>query len=164
MAQIDAKKSIVEEIKNYMEQSNSIILVDYRGLLVEEDTKLRREFREEEVVYKVYKNTLLRRAFEGTEYEELSKHLEGPTAVAFGIEDSTAPARIISKNAKTSPALEFKAGVVDGSYFDKDGIAAVANIPSREVLVSRLLGSLQSPVASFARVIKQIAEKNEEAA
>lgn len=164
MSKIEAKKSVVKEIKSYIEDAESIVLTDYRGLTVEEDTKLRRDFREEEVVYKVYKNTMLKRAFEGTEYEELSKHLDGPTAIAFGISDATAPARVISKNAKEATALEFKAGIVDGTYFDKEGITAIAKIPSKDVLISRLLGSLQSPVANFARVVKQIAEKEEEVA
>ena len=164
MANIDAKKSIVDEIKSYMEDAHSIVAVDYRGITVDEDTKLRKELREEGVVYKVYKNTLLKRAFEGTKYEELSKHLDGPTAVAFGISDATAPARIINDNAKDIKELEFKAGVVEGVYYDAEGIKAVAKIPSRDVLISKLLGSLQSPIANFARVVKQIAEKQEEAA
>ena len=164
MANIESKKSIVEEIKSYMEGTSPIVVVDYRGLSVAQDTQLRKSLREEGVVYKVYKNTLLKRAFEGTVYEELSKHLDGPTAVAFGVSDATAPARIINKAVKDAPALEFKAGVVEGTYYDAEAIKVVANIPSRDVLISRLLGSLQAPVANFARVIKQIAEKNEEAA
>ncbi len=164
MANIEVKQSIVDEIKSYIEEAKSVVVVDYRGLTVAQDTELRKNLREEGVVYKVYKNTLLKRAFEGTVYEELSKHLEGPTAVAFGISDATSPARIIDNAIKNAPALEFKAGVVEGTYYDVDGIKAVAKIPSREVLISRLLGSLKAPVANFARVIKQIAEKNEEAA
>jgi large subunit ribosomal protein L10 len=107
---------------------------------------------------------LLKRAFEGTEFESLSKHLEGPTAIAFGLEDATAPARIINDVAKTSTKLEFKAGVVEGTYYDEVGIQIIATIPSREVLISRLLGSMQSPITNFARVLKQIAEKQEEVA
>ncbi len=164
MANIEVKKSVVEEIKSHMEDTHSIVVVDYRGLTVAQDTELRKNLREEGVVYKVYKNTLLKRAFEGTVYEDLSKHLDGPTAVAFGISDATSPARIINNAMKTAPALEFKAGVVEGTYYDAEGIKVVASIPSRDVLISRLLGSLQAPVANFARVIKQIAEKNEEAA
>jgi len=164
LANIEVKKSIVEEIKSYVEEAQSVIVVDYRGLTVAQDTELRKNLREQGVVYKVYKNTLLKRAFEGTVYEELSEHLEGPTAVAFGISDATAPASIIDKAMKDAPALEFKAGVVEGTYYDAEGIKAVAKIPSREVLISKLLGSLQAPIANFARVIKQIAEKNEEAA
>ncbi len=144
-----------------MNDAKAIVAVDYRGLTVDEDTKLRKQLREAGVVYKVYKNTLLKRAFEGTVYESLYKHLEGPTAVAFGISDATAPARIINDVIKTSPKLEFKAGVVEGTYYDEKGIQKIATIPSREVLISKLLGSLQSPITNFARVLKQIAEKQE---
>lgn len=164
MAKVEIKQPIVDEIKGYVSNAKAIVAVDYRGLTVEEDTKLRKQLREAGVVYKVYKNTLLKRAFEGTEYEALAKHLEGPTAVAFGIEDATAPARIINDVIKTSPKLEFKAGVVEGTYYDEKGIQVIATIPSREVLISKLLGSLQSPITNFARVLKQIAEKQEEVA
>lgn len=164
MAKVEMKQPIVDEIKGYVKDAKAIVAVDYRGLTVEEDTKLRKQLREAGVVYKVYKNTLLKRAFEGTEFEALTKHLEGPTAVAFGLEDATAPARIINDVAKTAPKLEFKAGVVEGTYYDHKGIEIIATIPSREVLVSRLLGSLQSPITNFARVLKQIAEKQEEVA
>jgi large subunit ribosomal protein L10 len=164
MAKVEIKQPIVDEIKGYVKDAKAIVAVDYRGLTVEEDTKLRKQLREAGVVYKVYKNTLLKRAFEGTEFEALSKHLEGPTAVAFGVQDATAPARIISEVAKTAPKLEFKAGVVEGTYYDEAGIQIIATIPSREVLISKLLGSLQSPITNFARVLKQIAEKQEEVA
>lgn len=164
MAKVEIKQPIVDEIKSYVSGAKAIVAVDYRGLTVEEDTKLRKQLREAGVVYKVYKNTLLKRAFEGTEYEALAIHLEGPTAVAFGLDDATAPARIINDVIKTSPKLEFKAGVVDGTYYDEKGIQIIATIPSREVLISKLLGSLQSPITNFARVLKQIAEKQEEVA
>ena len=107
---------------------------------------------------------MLKRAFEGTDFSQLDLHLEGPTAIAFGIEDATAPARIINDVAKTAPKLEFKAGVVEGTYYDAEGIKLIATIPSREVLISKLLGSLQAPITNFARVLKQIAEKQEEVA
>ncbi|SHO49449.1 50S ribosomal protein L10 [Anaerocolumna xylanovorans] len=164
MAKVELKQPVVDEIKGYVDQARAIVAVDYRGLTVEEDTKLRKQLREAGVVYKVYKNTLLKRAFEGTVYESLAKHLEGPTAIAFGIEDATAPARIINDAIKTSPKLEFKAGVVEGTYYDEKGIQVIATIPSREVLISKLLGSLQSPITNFARVLKQIAEKQSEVA
>lgn len=164
MAKVEIKKPIVEEIKGYVANAKSAILVDYRGLTVEQDTALRKQLREAGIVYKVYKNTMLNFAFEGTDYAQLASHLEGPTAVAFGIEDATAPARILNNVAKTAPALEFKGGVVEGTYYDAEGVKLVANIPSREVLISNLLGSLQSPITNFARVLKQIAEKNEEVA
>ena len=164
MAKVEIKQPIVDEIKGHIENAQSAVLVDSRGLTVEQDTKLRKSLREAGVVYKVYKNTYLKRAFDGSVYAELNQHLEGPTAIAFGIEDATAPARIIAEFAKKAPKLEFKAGVVEGTYYDAAGMEVIANIPSREVLISRLLGSMKSPITNFARVLKQIAEKNEEAA
>ena len=164
MAKVEIKAPIIDEIKGYVDKASAAVLVDYRGLTVEEDTRLRKALREAGVVYKVYKNTYLKRAFEGTDFAQLNGHLEGPTAIAFGLEDATAPARIIAEFAKKAPKLEFKAGVVEGVYYDVKGIEKIALIPSREVLISKLLGSLQSPIANLARVIKQIAEKNGEAA
>ena len=164
MAKVEIKAPIIDEIKSYVDKASAAVLVDYRGLTVEEDTRLRKALREAGVVYKVYKNTYLKRAFEGTVFTELNQHLEGPTAIAFGIEDATAPARVLAEFAKKAPNLEFKGGVVEGVYYDVKGLEKVAQIPSREVLISKLLGSLQSPIANMARVLKQIAEKNGEAA
>ena len=161
MAKVEIKKPIVEEISELLKDAKSAVLVDYRGLTVEQDTNLRKQLREAGVVYKVYKNTMINFAVQGTEYEELSKHLEGPTAIAVSNEDATAPARILYDFAKTAEALELKAGVVEGTYYDADGIKVIATIPSREVLLSKFLGSIQSPITNFARVIKQIAEKEE---
>jgi large subunit ribosomal protein L10 len=159
MAKIEEKQPVVEEIKGHVKNAKAAVLVDYRGLTVAEDTTLRKKLRDSGVVYKVYKNTMLNLAVQGTEFEALTKHMEGPTAVAFGMEDATAPARILNELAKTMPNLEFKAGVVEGTYYDQKGIQVVATIPPREVLISKLLGSLQSPIINFARVLKQIAEK-----
>ena len=164
MAKVEIKAPIIDEIKGYVDKASAAVLVDYRGLTVEEDTRLRKALREAGVVYKVYKNTYLTRAFEGSDFAQLNKDLEGPTAVAFGIDDATAPARVLAEFAKKAPKLEFKAGVVEGVYYDVKGLEKVAQIPSREVLISKLLGSLQSPIANMARVLKQIAEKNGEAA
>ena len=161
MAKVEIKKPIVEEISELLKEAKSAVLVDYRGLTVEQDTNLRKQLREAGVVYKVYKNTMINFAVQGTEYEELSKHLEGPTAIAVSSEDATAPARILYDFAKTAEALELKAGVVEGTYYDSEGIKVIATIPSREVLLSKFLGSIQSPITNFARVIKQIAEKEE---
>lgn len=163
MAKVELKQPIVDEIKGYVEQAQAAVLVDYCGLTVEQDTELRKQLREAGVVYKVYKNTMLKRAFEGTDYAQLDSLLEGPTAIAFGIEDATAPARILNKFAKTAEKLEFKGAVVEGTFYDVNGVKALANIPSREELISKLLGSMQSPIASFARVVKQIAEQGESA-
>lgn len=159
MAKVELKQPVVEEIKGYVTGAKAAVLVDYRGLTVAQDTELRKKLREAGVVYKVYKNTMLNFAFKGTEFEALSKDLEGPTAVAFGMEDATAPARILFESIKAMPKLELKSGVVDGTYYDEKGIQIIATIPSREVLISKLLGSLQSPITNFARVLKQISEK-----
>lgn len=164
MAKVELKQPIVDEIKGYVADAKAAVLVDYRGLTVAEDTALRKQLREAGVVYKVYKNTLIKRAFEGTDFAQLDQHLDGPTAVAFGLEDATAPARIINKFVKDCENLEFKAAVVEGAYYDVAGVKALANIPSRDELISKLLGSLQSPITNLARVLNQIAEKGGEAA
>ena len=161
MAKVELKKPIVEQISEELNGAKAAVLVDYRGITVEQDTELRKQLREAGVIYKVYKNTMINFAVKGTEFEELSKHLEGPTAIAISKEDATAPARILYNFSKNAPKLELKAGVVDGTYYDEKGIQVIATIPSREELLSKLLGSMQSPITNFARVIKQIAEMNE---
>ena len=164
MANVELKAPIVEEIAANVKDAQSVVVVDYRGLTVEQDTQLRKNLREAGVVYKVYKNTYMTRAFKGTDLEGLTPFLEGPSAVAISTTDATAPARILAEFAKKADALELKCGVVEGTFYDQKGMASIAEIPSREVLLSRLLGSMQSPITNFARVIKQIAEKNEEVA
>lgn len=159
MAKVELKQPIVQEISEQIKDAQSVVLVDYRGLTVEEVTALRKELREAGVTYKVYKNTLMNFAFKGTDFESMSSLLEGPNAIAISKDDATAPARILSKFAKTAPALELKAGVVEGTFYDADGIKAVASVPSREELLSKLLGSIQSPITNLARVLNQIAEQ-----
>ncbi len=161
MAKVELKKPIVDEIAANLDGAAGVVLVDHCGLTVEQDTQLRRKMREEGIVYKVYKNTMLTLAVKDTVYEPLTQHFEGPSAVAISKTDATAPARIVAEFAKTADKLEFKAGVIEGAYYDAKGIAAIASIPSRDVLLGRLLGSMQSPIANFARVINQIAEKQE---
>ena len=160
MAKIELKQPVVEEIKENIKDAKSVVLVDYRGLTVDQDTQLRKSMREADVIYKVYKNTMVKLAIAGTEFESLKDELEGPTAVVISKTDATAPARIINNFAKDCPALEMKAGVVEGIVYDAQGIAAIANIPSREELLSKFLGSIQSPITNFARVLNQIAEQN----
>ena len=157
MAKIELKQPVVKEISDLLEGVQSAVLVDYRGLTVEQDTKLRKELREAGVSYKVYKNTLINLAVQGTEFESLSQVLEGPTALAVSKDDATAPARILHNFAKTAPALELKAGIVEGTYYDADAIKAVAAIPSRDELLGRLLGSIKSPISNLARVLNQVA-------
>ncbi len=159
VAKVELKQPIVQEISEQIKDAQSVVVVDYRGLTVAEDTQLRKQLREAGVAYKVYKNTLVNFAIKGTDFESLSDVLEGPNAFAISTTDATAPARVIAKFAKTAPALEIKAGVVEGTFYDADGMKAIATIPSREELLSKSLGSIQSPITNFARVINQIAEK-----
>ncbi len=163
MAKVEIKQPIVDEIKAALDGAQTAVAVDYRGITVEQDTLLRKELREAGVTYKIYKNTLIKRAIADTEFEGLAECLSGPTGLAICKTDATAAARVMAKFAKTCPALELKGGVVEGAYYDEKGIAAIASIPSREELLSKLLGSIQSPIANFARVIKQIAEQQAEA-
>lgn len=159
MAKVELKQPIVAEISEAIKDAQSVVLVDYRGLTVEQDTNLRKELREAGVGYKVYKNTMMNFAFKGTVCEELAPYLEGPSAMAYSNTDATAPARILAKFAKTANALEIKAGVVEGIVYDAKGMQTIAQIPSREELLSKLLGSIQSPITNFARVMNQLAEK-----
>ncbi len=160
MAKIEQKQVIVNEIKEKLEKAASVVLVDARGLTVEQDTELRKKLREAGVDYKVYKNTLINLAIKDTPFEILKDCLAGPSAVAFSYGEATTAASIINANLKAMKELEFKAGVIEGVLYDADGIKAVANIPSREVLLSKLLGSFKSPMSSFARVIDQVAKKD----
>lgn len=161
MAKVELKQPVVAEIAELFNGAKGAVVVDYRGLTVEQDTQLRKQLREAGVTYKVYKNTMIRFAAKGTEFEALEPHLEGPTALAVSKEDATAPARVLAEFAKKADKLELKAGVVEGTYYDEKGIQVIATIPSREILLGKLLGSIQSPIANFARVINQIAEAKE---
>ena len=164
MAKVEIKKPVVEEIANTINDAQGVVLVNYSGLTVAQDTELRKALREAGVNYKVYKNTMMNFAFKDTPCEALSKHLEGTNALAVSKDDATAPARILAGFAKKNPKLELVAAVVEGNYYDTDGVKALAEVPTREVLLSRLLGSMQGSIAGFARVLKHIAEKNGEAA
>lgn len=164
MAKVELKQPVIQEISGLLDGAATAVVVDYRGLTVEQDTQLRKLLRENNVVYKVHKNTMINIAIKGTEFEELSQNLAGPTAIAICKDDATAAARILANFAKEAPALEIKAGVVEGIYYNAEGMNEIATIPSREVLLSKLLGSIQSPITNFARVIKQIAEAQEEVA
>lgn len=159
MAKVEQKQPIIKEISDYLNGASAAVLVNYRGLTVEQDTVLRKQLRESGIIYKVYKNTMINFAVKDTEFADLAPLLEGPTAIAISKDDATAPARIIAQFAKTAPLLEMKAGVVEGTFYDAVGINAIAEIPSRDVLLGRLFGSMQSPIANLARVLNQIAEK-----
>ena len=159
MAKVELKKPIVEEISANIKDAQSVVIVDHRGLTVAEDTELRKQLREAGITYKVYKNTMMNFAFKGTDCEGLAPYLEGPSAIAISKDDATAPARILCKFAKTAKALEIKGGVVEGTVYDSKGIEAISNVPSREELLGKLLGSIQSPITNLARVLNQIAEQ-----
>ena len=164
MAKVELKQPIVQAIAEDIKDAASVVLVDYRGLTVAEDTALRKQLREAGIVYKVCKNTMMKRAFEGTDFAALDEHLEGPSAIAISKDDATAPARILCKFAKDAKALELKAGVVEGTVYDVAGLTELSKVPSREELLSKSLGSLQSPITNLARVLNQIAEQGGEAA
>ncbi|MCL2718538.1 MAG: 50S ribosomal protein L10 [Lachnospiraceae bacterium] len=159
MAKVEEKQPIVAEIAEQIKDAQSVVLVDYRGLTVEQDTNLRRQLRAAGITYKVYKNTMMNFAFKGTAFEGLTPFLEGPSAIAISNDDATAPARLLVKLTKEAPKLEMKAGIIEGVVYDAAGVIEIAKIPSREELISKLLGSLQSPITNFARVLNQIAEK-----
>ena len=164
MAKVELKQPIIDEIKAMLDGAQSAVVAEYLGITVEQDTKLRKELRENGVQYKVFKNTLIKRAAEGTDFAQLDPNLVGPTALAVSKTDATAPARIIAKYAKDIECLNLKAGVVEGTYYDQAGIQTIATIPGREELLSKLLGSLQSPITNLARVLNQIGEKGGEGA
>lgn len=164
MAKIEEKQAVVSEIKEKLDKALSIVLVDARGLTVEQDTTLRKKLREAGVEYKVYKNTMLDFAVRDTQFDGLRQYLSGPSAVAFSYDDATTAASVLNSQLKDMKALEFKAGVIDGIVYEAEKIKVIAEIPSKEVLLSKLLGSFKSPLSSFARVIKAVAEKQEEVA
>ena len=154
------KQVIIDEIKAKLENAEAAVVIDYMGITVEEANSMRKQLREADVDYTVYKNTLVKRAIEGTKYEGLADALAGPSALAISSTDATAPARVLNKVMKEYKKMEFKAGVIEGELLDAEGIKAVAEIPSRDELIAKFMGSIQSPIANFARVINQIAEKN----
>ena len=160
---IEMKKGVVAEIAEKLQKSASCVVVDYKGLKVEELTELRNKFREAGIDYKVYKNTLVRRA--AAEVGNMAQfddvNLVGTNAIAFGYEDPVAPAKIVNDFAKTHPKLELKMGFVEGEFYDADNIKKLAEIPSREELIAKLLGSLKAPVSNFVYLVDAITKKQE---
>ena len=155
------KQVIIDEIKAKLENAQAAVVIDYMGITVAQADAMRKTLREANVDYTVYKNTLIKRAIEGTEYAPLAEVLDGPSALAISTEDATAPARTLNKIIKDFKKMEFKAGVVEGTYYDKAGIEAVAEIPSRDELIAKFMGSIQSPVSKFVRTLAAIAEEKE---
>ena len=155
---LETKKNAVEEIKNLINASKSVVLVDYRGISVADDTALRKSFRENNVTYKVLKNTLFKKACEQLGITGLDEALNCTTAFAFGIEDETVAPRLVKKALKDYTTLSVKAGLSNGQAIDEKGVMALASIPGKEQLVAQLLYVLNAPVAGLARAFKAIAE------
>ena len=161
---IAKKAELVDVVAEKMKAAASIVVVDARGLTVEQDTVLRRELRGSEVEYKVIKNSILRRAAEKAGLEDLASVFVGPSAVAFSNEDVIAPAKVISEFAKGAEALEIKGGVVDGAITSVEEINALASLPNKEGMLSMLLSVLQAPVRNVAYAVKAVAESKEDGA
>lgn len=152
------KQEVVQEIEDKIQNSKSIIVMDYRGLTVEEVTNLRAQFREEDVDYKVYKNTLMKIAFKNQGYDEILDYLTGPNGVAFAMSDETASAKVSTKFAKSNKNLEIKAGIIDGKVIDLDEITKLSKVPSKEVLYGKLVGSLNMPISNFVNTVGQLVQ------
>ena len=153
------KQQQVDVILDKVKRAKGIVLLDYRGINVEQDTAMRNELRKENIEYKVLKNSLCVRAFEKAGFSGLEDVLTGPTAVAFSYDDATAPARIVAENCKKIPKISLKGGIVEGKVLDAKGISAVAAIPSKNVLIGQLLGLLTSPMRSVAIALSEVAKK-----
>lgn len=156
---LEIKKGVVADIKQKFEKAQTAVLVDYRGLNVAEDTELRNQLRKAGVEYAVLKNTMINLAIQDMNLEGMKAHLEGPTAVAFGYEDAIAPAKILSEFVKKSKKMTIKCGMCDGAYLDEAGVQALANTPSREVLIAKIMGSMMSSVSKFVYALEAIRKK-----
>ncbi|MBE6026029.1 MAG: 50S ribosomal protein L10 [Clostridiales bacterium] len=158
-----AKQVIIDEIKAKLDGAQSAVVIDYMGTTVAQADAMRKKLREANVDYTVYKNTLIKRAIEGTEFAPLADVLDGPSAIAISKEDATAPARVLKEVIDEFKKMEFKAGVVEGNFFDQNGIKEIASIPSRDVLIAKFMGSIQSPVSKAVRTFQAIADAKAEA-
>ncbi|MCI5816585.1 50S ribosomal protein L10 [Ruminococcus sp.] len=163
---LEAKKAKVAQLTEQLQNAVSCVFVDYKGITVEQDTKLRKELREAGVHYSVEKNTMLRFALHNIGMNDFDNILEGTTAVAFSNDDQTAPARILGKFADTQDdKFNLKAGFVEGIAYDQAGVMALSKIPSRDVLLAQLVGSLQGPIQKLAATVKAVADsKSDDAA
>lgn len=160
---VETKQNIVSEIAEKLEKATSCVVVDYKGLTVEEVTELRSKFREAGIDYKVYKNTMVRRAAAKVGNMEMfdDVNLVGTNAFAISYDDAVAPAKIVNDFAKDHAKIEFKMGYVEGAFYDAENLTALSKIPSREMLIAKLLGSLKAPVSNFAYLLDAIAKKKE---
>ncbi len=161
---LQAKKQQVEDIKAKISAAKSIVLIDYMGLTVAQDTAFRKELRENGVDYAVLKNRLVKIAFNELGYTQFDEALNGPTAVAFSDSDAVAPAKYIVKNIKAFNKMKTKCGMVEGVFYDEKGLQQIADIPSKEILLAKMLGSMQSPITKLAICLNKIAEAKAEQA
>ncbi len=159
--QKERKEVVVAEIREKLIRAKSVVLVNYSGINVEQATKLRKSFREAGLDYKVYKNKLVEVAAKDTAYEALVKDLNGPNAFAISYSDPVAPAKLIKDYVKDFKKMELRSGVVEGVYYSAEQVAELANLPSKEVLIGRFLGSIKSPVSSFAYMLQAVIDKKE---
>ena len=151
----------VNEIKEKMQKAKSLVLVNYQGINVEQDTELRSTLRKNNVEYKVYKNTMVTRAAQELGIEGMEQYLEGPVSMAFGYDDETTAAKLIADFAKASKKLEIKGGYVDGKVYDAELMNQLATIPSKEVLIAKFLGSIKSPLSNLVYMLNAVAESKE---
>ncbi|MCL1983342.1 MAG: 50S ribosomal protein L10 [Clostridiales bacterium] len=157
------KQIIIDEIKEKLDKAKAAVVIDYIGITVAEADAMRKKLRDANVDYTVYKNSLVKRALEGTPYEPLMQVLAGPSAFAISYEDATAPARMLSEAIKEYKKMAFKAGMIEGSYYDAEGVQTIATIPGREGLIAKFMGSIQSPVSKLVRTFQAIADAKAEA-
>ena len=161
---LEQKKQVVAELVETLKSAQAGVLVDYRGITVEQDTQLRTKLREAGVEYKVVKNTLTRFAAKEVGFDELDEQLNGPTALAISTTDAVAPAKVISDFAKTVEALQIKAGFVDGKVISLDEVKTLASTPSREVLIAKIMGSLNAPISKLVRTLQALVDNGVEPA
>ncbi|MEG1930416.1 MAG: 50S ribosomal protein L10 [Anaerovorax sp.] len=152
------KQAVIDEIKEKLSRAQSAVVVDYVGISVAQADTMRKRLREANIDYTVYKNKLVARAIEGTEFEGLKDVLAGPSAFAISYDDAVAPARELSAVMKEFKKMEFKAGVIEGTLFDAAGVQSIAALPSREELIAKFMGSIQSPVGKLVRTFQAIAD------
>ncbi|MEL7649779.1 MAG: 50S ribosomal protein L10 [Sedimentibacter sp.] len=162
---LEQKKQVVGDITEKLRNAKSVVLVEYKGLTVEKATELRNKCREAGVEYKVYKNTLMRFAFEELGYKDITPSLEGPNAIAISYDDEVSAAKVTNDFAKTSnDTVILKAGIAEGKVMNADEVKALASVPAREVLIAQLAGVLQGNIRNLAYMLDQISKKNEEVA
>ena len=158
---IAQKQSVVDEIKAKLETAQSAVVINYMGINVAQATAMRKKLRESNVDFTVYKNSFMNRAIKGTSFEGLESILAGPSAFAFSSEDAIAPARILNDIIKEFKKMEFKGGIIDGTFYDAEGVRTIATLPGRDELIAKFMGSIQSPVSKAVRTFQAIADAKE---